>query len=148
MLIGEYLSNVTAGNRTALPKKLRSNISDKLIISKGYEECLFIFSEEQWENMISKAVNGSITTVGVRDTLRFLYGGAHEIDLDAQGRFVIPSRLIQFSQITEAVVFLGLGRWIEVWDEKKWRVREEYLRNEGSIIAESLKKRLTNEDSY
>lgn len=140
MLIGEYTSQITAGNRSALPKKFRSLLGSHLILSRGYEGCLILVSHEQWSKMLQDVAQGPFVSAAIRDSTRFLLGGAHEIRVDKQGRFVIPESLRHFAGIGESVVFLGLGRWVEVWAERKWREREKYLLSEGSRIAEGLSK--------
>lgn len=138
MLIGEYISQVTFGNRSALPKKFRLLLGKNLILSRGYEGCLLLVSQEQWQIMLKDVAQGPFVSTAIRDSSRFLLGGAHEVNPDAQGRIVLPESLRRYAKIKEQVVFLGLGRWVEVWDEGKWREREEYLSTESSRIAESL----------
>ena len=88
--------------------------------------------------MVKDVAEGPFVSSAVRDTSRFLLGGAHEIQTDAQGRFVIPASLVTYAQIRDDLVFLGLGRWVEVWEMSNWREREKYLGEEGSKIAETL----------
>ncbi len=138
MLIGEYTSKLQDKNRVAMPKKFRSEIGDKIIITKGYEDCLIVVPENRWELMIKDIANRPFTITSARDTSRFILGSASEVLLDDQGRFVIPQALISHAYLEGEVSFLGLVSWIEVWSSSKWREREAYLRDNGANIADEL----------
>ena len=79
-----------------------------------------------------------MTSNAIRDTTRFLVGSAHEIDLDKQGRFVLPQSLKSFSKVNDEVVFLGLMRWIEIWDKNKWLNQKQMIGENSSEIANRL----------
>jgi MraZ protein len=85
-------------------------------------------------------MNGSFINKDIRDTSRFLVGGAKEIELDKQGRFVIPQSLLEHAELKDEVVFIGLVNWVEVWDKKKWEERLEYLQEHGEEIAQEIGK--------
>lgn len=138
MLIGEFTNNVGDKKRIAVPKKFREQLGDMLIVTHGYEGCLIVVSPAQWEQLTSEAASGPFVSTSVRDTTRFLLGGASEVSLDKQGRFVLPQNLIDYAQINKEVTFLGLGRWVEIWDTKKWQERKSYLAQNSSQIAEKL----------
>ncbi len=140
MLIGEYTSQITSGNRTALPKKLRSELGNSILLTRGYEKSLLILSTLAWRELISSTARGPFTSQAVRDTARFLLGGAHEVSLDGQGRFVVPPALVEYAQLHNEVIFLGLERWVELWDKQQWREREKYLVKHSAVIGEVLTK--------
>lgn len=138
MIIGEYTQKITDKKRVALPKKFREEIGNKLVVTKGYEQCLIILSPTQWQEMISDSISGPFVSQAIRDTSRFLLGSAVEIELDAQGRFVIPSHLEEYAGLSDESVFLGLGRWIEVWSIKRWHEKRGEIENQSSVIGEKL----------
>jgi MraZ protein len=141
MLIGEHTNSLGEKNRVALPKKFRDELGDELIITQGYEGCLIVVSPDKWAEITKEAASGPFVSLSVRETTRFLLGGATEIELDKQGRFVLPQNLLTYAGINakeKEVVFLGLGRWVEIWSEPKWQERKAYLAKEGSAIAEKL----------
>lgn len=138
MLIGEYKNNLGEKNRVAVPKKFREYLGNKLIVTHGYEGCLIMVSLDQWKDLTGEAASGPFVSASVRDTTRFLLGGAIEVELDKQGRFVLPQNLVNYSQISHEVVFLGLGRWVEIWDAKRWEERKQYLTKNSGTIAEKL----------
>ncbi len=138
MLIGEHITKLGEKNRVALPKKLRSEIGDKLIITKGYEDCLIVVSQSKWEVITKDLISKPFTSGSARDTSRFILGGAVDVELDDQGRFVIPQNLVSHADLDDSICFLGLINWVEIWSLGKWREREEYLKTNGSEIAEKL----------
>lgn len=138
MLIGEYWNNLGQKNRIAVPKKFRDALGTELIITQGYEGCLLLISPSIWQNLLKEAATGPFVSASVRDTTRFLMGSATEVTLDPQGRFVIPESLLKYSGIKKELAFLGLGRWVEIWDKDKWQKRKTYLFEHSSKIAEKL----------
>ncbi len=138
MIIGEYQQKVSTKNRIAFPKNFRDELGNKLIITKGYEGCLVIMSPVQWKEMVADAISGPFVSSVIRDTSRFLLGSATEIELDNQGRFVIPSYLIEYSKIKDKAVFLGLGRWVELWAKDKWDKKITDIEKNSSVIGEKL----------
>jgi MraZ protein len=140
MLIGEYKSTLGKKNRVSLPKKFREILGENLILTKGYEQALIIVNEKLWKKVAQEVINGSFINKDIRDTSRFLVGGAKEIELDKQGRFVIPQSLLEHAGLKDEVVFIGLVNWVEVWDKTKWEERLNYLKAHGEEIAQEINK--------
>jgi len=138
MLIGEYYSQIGDKNRLAIPKKLRDFLSGKVILTRGYERCLILIDSKRWENLLTEINKRPLLSLDVRDTKRFIVGGAQEIEYDSQGRFVLPESLKSFAGIEERVVFLGIGEWVEVWDEGRWKEKLDNLSQNVGDIAERL----------
>jgi MraZ protein len=140
LLIGEYQAKLTEKNRIALPKKFREIMGTRLIVTNGYEGCLIVVTEAQFEEITSDISVGKFVNNDVRDTTRFLLGGASEIELDSQGRFVLPSNLLDYSGIKNDACFLGLKRWAEVWSKEKWDKRKGEIMSSAGEIATRLEK--------
>lgn len=140
MLIGEYRTKLGEKNRTAVPKKFREEIGNKCVITQGYERCLIMVSLKQWEALVDALSGVPFTQNVLRDTARFLIGGATEVQLDSQGRFVLPENLLEYVGMGKEseVVFLGLHRWVEIWDKAMWLERKTYLFENSAQIAEKL----------
>lgn len=138
MLIGEYIGKIADKNRIALPKKFRESFKGEIIITRGYEECLIILDEERWNKLINKIESKPFLNRSVRDTKRFIAGGASEVDLDGQGRFIIPELLKSYSQIDKDVIFVGILDWVELWNLEKWNTKIEEIKTSASEIAEKL----------
>ncbi len=140
MIIGEYKSKIGEKKRVSRPAKFREEIGENLILTRGYEEALILVNKKMWKNVAKDVMNGSFTDKNIRDTSRFLVGSAKEIEMDAQGRFVIPQALYAHAGLSNEVVFIGLGNWIEIWATEKWQKRVEYLQKHGDEIAQEISK--------
>ena len=140
MLIGEYRSKIGEKKRVSLPKRFLKELGENLILTRGYEKALVLVNKEMWEKIAQNVINGSFTNKDIRDTSRFLVGGAKEINLDSQGRFIIPEALFEHSSLQKDIVFIGLVNWIEIWDESLWKERVTYLQEHGEEIAEEINK--------
>lgn len=137
-LLGQYQTKVSSKGRAAFPKKFRDSLGEKIILTRGYEGCLIAVSEKEWQTL-SEGVEGKPFIFGAaRDTTRFLLGNAAVLELDEQGRFVIPVYLKEYCQIKEEAVFLGLNRYVEVWAKEKWEEYQIYLSKNIDWISERL----------
>ena len=125
MLIGQYLVKLTDKGRLALPSKFKKILGNEIIVAKWYEGCIVIVDSHKWQGLLNKLTgNAEHITESVRDTDRFLLGSAFEVELDAQGRFVVPKTLRRYANIQREAVFLGLGDRVEILDEKTWSEKE------------------------
>jgi MraZ protein len=139
MLIGNFLAKLdTKKGRTALPSKLREQVGDKIIITLGYEHSLMIIDQASWGKVVGGVINKPFISGPARETDRFLLGSAFEIDLDSQGRFIIPQGLRIHAELSQNIVFVGVGNRIEVWDVTKWEQYKNYLDKNIELIAEKL----------
>ena len=140
MIIGEYKSKVGDKKRVSLPKKFRDELGEEIILTRGYEDTLILVNKRMWEKIAKEVVDGSFINKNIRDTSRFLIGGATQLSIDMQGRFIIPESLFEHAGLTDEIVFIGLINWIEVWDKGKWDKRVEYLKTHGDEIAQEINK--------
>lgn len=138
MLLGQYVGKVGAKNRTAFPKKFREILGDNLIITFGYEKSLIVVSEEGWKALLEGTEGKPFIQSETRDTQRFLLGGATLTTLDRKGRFIIPAYLRSFAAIKSEVVFLGLSRYVEIWDKNHWEDYQAFLEKNIDRISKKL----------
>jgi len=141
-LIGQYEGAVGEKGRIALPKKVRQELGEKIIITYGFEHSLIVVSENNWTKLVSELKDSSLFASNARDTKRFLFGGAVSLALDKQGRFVLPEYLRKYAQIENEVVFLGLSSYAELWDKNRYEKHSKALEGEIEKIAESLIKKI------
>jgi len=121
MFLGEYQPNITEGNRIALPKKLREQIvGEEIILSKGFEKCVFIYDRGDWAQEWQKQVDNPITDLKTRQLKRYMFSGAVEASIDDQGRFVIPQSLKSYADLNKELVVIGAGDHVELWDSALW----------------------------
>lgn len=122
MYLGEYTPNVTEGARIALPKKLRDQIDgNSLILSRGFENCIFGYDKEDWVKEAGKQVDLPISDQKVRTLKRYMFSGASDVELDSQGRLVIPASLKEYAGIGEDIVVIGAGDHFEIWNCEIWK---------------------------
>ncbi len=139
MLLGLYEAKLTDKGRLALPKKFRKQLGENVIIARWYETCLVVVGKKEWEELLSKLTGkAEFITRPVRDTDRFILGSAFEVDLDKQGRFVVPRLLKDYAGLRSEVVFLGLGNRVEIWSKKNWSVRENAIQKQAESLVEKI----------
>lgn len=138
MLIGQYDGKIDSKGRTALPKKFREVLGDKLIITFGYENALIVVSEENWKALLEGTEGRPFIESDTRETQRFLLGGAANVELDVKGRFILPSYLRQFGKIENEVIFIGLSRYVEIWDKASWTKYQKNLEKNIDTISQRL----------
>jgi len=140
MLVGQYRVKISPKGRVAFPKKFREVLGDNLVVTVGYEHSLMVVSQKDWHSLIEATEGKPVILGSARDTNRFLLGEASEIDLDEQGRCILPAYLREYAKIAEEVIFLGLSKYVEVWDRGVWEEYQKYLNENIEGIAEKLGK--------
>jgi len=138
MLIGEYHYNLDAKGRLAIPAKLRHNLGENAIVTRGLDSCLFVYPRKEWDILIERLNSLPLTQSDSRAFSRFMLAGAIEVDIDQQGRILIPDHLRKFASLNKKVVIAGVNNRLEIWDENLWN--EYRLKTERDVneIAEKL----------
>ncbi len=139
MFIGEYEHSVDAKGRVIMPAKLREEIGDKFIITKGLDGCLFAYSQIEWTNFEEKLKTLPLAQKNARNFVRFFLSGAVECEIDKQGRFLIPANLREHASLDKEIAIIGVGTRIEIWDKKTWK---EYSSDEN-ISADEIAENMT-----
>lgn len=138
MLIGEYKHIIDAKKRLAIPSKLRREFGAKTVITKGLDNCLWIFPLKQWSELVKKL---SQLPLGQRDTRgfsRIMLAGASEVKLDSLGRILIPDYLKQYAGLKKNVIIAGVYNRLEIWDKTKWDIFKQSTEKEVDNMAERL----------
>ena len=138
MLIGQYSTKAESNGRLILPKKVRRSFRKKVIISRGYDNCLLLVNPDNFLQVAEEISRKSFLDPDQRDTERFLLGSAFELEIDKQGRIVIPEVLRHYSQIEKEVVFIGLANRVEIWAKPIWQKHQKYLIEHSQEIAKRL----------
>lgn len=138
MLIGEYEHSLDAKGRLILPSKIREDMGEKFIITKGLDKCLFGFSHTEWANFEEKLKTLPLTNKNARDFVRFFLSGAIECEIDKQGRFLITSNLREYAKLEKDTVIIGVGTRIEIWDKEKWKSYNSDENISADEIAENM----------
>ena len=138
MLIGEYEHSIDTKGRLIMPAKLKEDIGEKFIITKGLDGCLFVYSQKEWQVFEEKLRTFPLTNKDARALMRFFLAGATECEIDKQGRFLISSNLREFAGLEKEVVIIGVLNKIEIWSKDKWLKYSEEENMEADEIAEKM----------
>lgn len=133
MFLGEYQPNLTDGSRLALPKKLREQIlGDEVVLSRGFEKCIFVYDKQDWILEAGKQVDNPITDAKTRDLRRYMFSGAVDSKLDSQGRVVVPNNLIAYAGLEKNITVIGAYDHIEIWNTDTWN---SYIENVSNSLT-------------
>ena len=146
MLLGRYDSKIGSKFQISFPKKFRSDLGDKLIITKGMENCLIVVSEEGWKTLLEGTEGLPFTQRATRKMQRFLLGNAQPLELDSKGRCVIPQYLREYAHLQNDVVCAGIERFVEIWDKTEWENEQKNVSGNIETIAEKLSVQKENRD--
>ena len=138
MLIGEYEHSLDTKGRLIMPGKIREDIGEKFIITKGLDGCLFGFSQNEWTNFEEKLKTLPLTNKNARDFVRFFLSGAIECEIDKQGRFLIAGNLREYATMEKEVIIIGVGTRIEIWNKEKWKSYNSDENISADEIAENM----------
>ena len=138
MLIGEYEHSLDAKGRLIMPAKLREDIGEKFIVTKGLDGSLFGFSQNEWNNFQEKLKSLPLTNKNARDFVRLFLSGAIECELDKQGRFLLTGNLREYAHLEKEVAIIGVGTRIEIWNKDKWKAYNSEENLSADQIAENM----------
>ena len=136
MLIGEYEHSLDAKGRLIMPAKLRHDMGERFIVTKGLDGCLFAFSQSEWLNFETKLKTLPLSDKNARNFVRFFLSGATECELDKQGRFLIPNNLRTAANLEKESVIIGVGTRLEIWNKATWEKCDEDI--SADEIAENM----------
>lgn len=139
MFMGEYSHTIDAKGRIIVPAKFRESLGDNFVVTKGLDNCLFVYtSEEDWRKFEEKLRTLPLTNKDARKFTRFFLAGAAEMEIDKQGRILIPSVLREFAALEKDVVLVGVGSRIEIWDKASWNESISIYDDDMEEVAENM----------
>lgn len=138
MFIGEYHHSIDEKGRVAVPVKFREQLRKGSVVTKGLDTCLVLYPIEEWEQLASKLSKLPISQSNTRAFSRFVLSGAMDVDLDKQGRVVVPDYLREYAHLQKKAVIVGLYNRVEIWDEEQWQQYRQKTEKESIEIAEKL----------
>ncbi|HOH89668.1 MAG: division/cell wall cluster transcriptional repressor MraZ [Clostridia bacterium] len=139
MFIGEYNHTLDPKNRVIMPSKFREKLGDSFVMTKGLDNCLFIYSSQDWSIVEDKLKSLPMTNKDARAFVRFFFAGACECDLDKQGRMVIPNYLKEHANIDKELVIIGVSTRIEIWSKEEWNK----FNNDANISYEDVAEKMS-----
>ena len=138
MFIGEYQHNIDDKGRLAVPVKFREALANGAVVTKGLENSLSLFPKEEWDKLAQKLAGLPLGQANSRAFARLMLAGAMDVELDKQGRIVLPEYLRTYAGIGKRVVVAGLYNRLEIWDTKRWETYKQMTEEDAEQIAEKL----------
>lgn len=138
MFIGEYQHNIDEKGRLAMPVKFRSKMSDGAVVTKGLDNCLSVYTVDEWGKLAEKLAAMPLTNPASRAFARLMLAGATQVNIDKQGRIVLPSYLRKYADLEKSTVVAGLYSRVEIWSESNWSKYKGDTEGDASGIAEKL----------
>ncbi len=138
MFIGEYSHNLDEKGRLAIPKKFRAKLTKGAVVTKGLDNCLFFYTAQEWKQLADKLAQLPFSQANARAFARLMLAGAMDVDLDKQGRVILPDYLRNFADLNKGVVVAGLYNRLEIWDQEKWIDYKKKTEKESNKIAEQM----------
>ena|SRR3989338_2847413 len=138
MFIGEFQYTLDIKGRMAIPIKFRNQLKKGAVVTRGIDECLFLYTKEEWENLAKKLASLPIAKANTRAFSRLMLAGAMDVQIDGQGRINLPDYLRKYASITKKVIIAGLYNRLEIWDEDRWEKYKQGTENKSVDIAEAL----------
>ena len=138
MFIGEYHHTIDEKGRVIIPVKFREELGNNFIVTRGIENCLFVYPLENWAKITNKLNSLPFTQKDARTFNRFFLSGATEVELDRQGRINLPTPLIQHANLLKDCVIIGTGDRMEIWSQESWENFFNSTKDSMSDIAENL----------
>ncbi len=138
MLIGEYTHNLDAKGRISVPAKFRSELGSSAVLTRGLDKCLFLYPKAEWDQMAAKLASLPISSSASRSFSRMMLAGAMEVEIDKQGRALLPGYLREFAGISGQVVVTGAYNRAEIWDKGVWAAYSNDAAADNEANAEKL----------
>jgi MraZ protein len=138
MLLGEHEHSLDDKNRLTLPSKQRAAFAGGVVVSRGLDGCLFAYPRDAWERLAERIRSLDPLAEQSRKMQRHFFSGAAELDLDKQGRLVIPAGLIAHAGLGREVTVAGVHDHLEIWDRAKWRQHLHEVEGSAEDVAERL----------
>lgn len=138
MFIGEYQHALDDKGRLAVPIKFRADLKGGAVVTKGLDNCLFLYTKKAWQELAEKIAKLPVSRANTRAFSRLMLAGAMDVDIDSQGRMLLPDYLRQYGGIKKQVVVAGLYNRIELWDSTKWSTYKRGTEKTSGDIAEAL----------
>lgn len=120
MFIGEYQHTLDPKGRVIMPSKFRDDLGERFVVTKGLDNCLFVYPQSEWQELERKLRTLPLTSRDARAFTRFFFSGATECELDKQGRILIPANLREYAELDKDLTIIGVASRVEIWGRERW----------------------------
>ena len=138
MFIGEYIHTLDLKKRVSIPTKMRKELGNAVVVTRGLDQCLFLYPQKEWEGMASKLSTFSLGKADTRNFVRLMLAGAVEEDIDSLGRVLIPDYLKTYAGLEGKVMIVGVFNRIEIWSVERWNHLRQKTEQDADRLAEQL----------
>jgi MraZ protein len=138
MFYGRYGHSIDDKGRLILPSKVRMDLGLDVFVTRGIDRCLYLYPRVEWDRISAKIHQLPLTSKPARQFRRFFYGEASQLDVDKQGRILIPSYLREYADLTNEVFLVGADDHVEVWDAAAYKQENTALELNPDALAENL----------
>lgn len=138
MFIGEYSHNLDDKGRLAIPAKFRVALKKGAVVTRGLDNCLFLFTKAEWQKLAERLSALPMSQSNSRAFARLMLAGAMDVEVDKQGRMVLPEYLRTFAGLKKSAIIAGLYSRLEIWDENKWKQYKNQTEAQSNEIAEKM----------
>lgn len=138
MFLGRFEHSLDVKGRVAVPARFRDKLSGEFIVTRGNDRCLNIFPAEEWEPLAARLNALSIGDVDARNLRRAIFSAAEPVELDKQGRIMLPDHLRQYAGLQSNVTIIGVGNHIEIWDQEAWNIVDSNIEANVDVISSHL----------
>lgn len=138
VFLGEFEHSIDDKGRVAIPARFREELGEGFVLTKGFEQCLQAFPKPLWEELALKIDRLPLGSPQARNMRRLIFAPAAEVEVDRQGRILVPQSLREYAGLTEEVLITGMNTYFELWSGQRWRALQEELNSSGAAIAEQM----------
>jgi MraZ protein len=138
MLLGEYELRIDHKGRLAVPARFREEFRGRLVLSRGFDKCLIVYTVAEWDKVAEKLVALPLTQLNPRRISRFTFSGAFDLEPDRQGRVIIPLTLRQYAELNDEAIVVGAYSHLQIWSKKLWTAEKEFMSEHAADIAEAV----------
>ncbi|NNJ10472.1 division/cell wall cluster transcriptional repressor MraZ [Chloroflexales bacterium ZM16-3] len=138
MFLGEFEHSIDEKGRVAVPSRFREDLGEGMVLTRGFDQCLQAFPRQVWQQLAQKVSSLSLGSPEARNLRRILFSNAAEVEVDRQGRILVPQNLREYAGLAEQVVITGMDTYFELWSAERWRAVMEQLDTSGAGIAEQM----------
>ncbi len=140
MFLGEYTHTLDAKGRLTIPARMREELAQGLVLTRGHDPCLAVFPRPLWEEISRKAAAMPTTSAAARAFNRQFFSRAFEVTPDQMGRILIPTPLREYADIREQAIIVGANAYIEIWSPERWAEQSQRDRENMALILDELNK--------
>ncbi|MDR0948306.1 MAG: division/cell wall cluster transcriptional repressor MraZ [Lachnospiraceae bacterium] len=136
MFMSQYNHTLDPKGRLSIPAKFRESLGEEFVVTRGMDACLYVYANEEWSVLAKKLTSLPLTNKEARKFARFMLSGAATVEVDKQGRILLPVNLRTYADLEKDVVLVGVGSRIEIWSKENWETAD--ADNDMDSIALSM----------